>query len=198
MFMSDEYKPVGLVEVIDADTKETVYKTHNMIVKSGRTLILNSLFNGQPIDFSKFTKYLEKSNNNITIPDMTYKATQSNSDSQQDYVFGSSLLSPIINESIHTEATDQDIDTLTNLDNKDNKVIDLTKLYDKVDVDNTCMVLTFGVDLSNVTSGYSEITSIGLIYNKTANNKILFSRANINPVYMRYGRRYVVKYTIYF
>lgn len=198
MFMSDEYKPVGLVEVIDADTKETVYKTHNMIVKSGRTLILNSIFSGQPIDFRKFTKYLEKSNNNITIPDMTYKATQSNSDSQQNYVFGSSLLSPIINEPININATDQDIETLTNLDNKDNKVIDLTKLYDKVDVDNTCMVLTFGVDLSNVTSGYSEITSIGLIYNETDSDKILFSRANINPVYMRYGRRYVVKYTIYF
>lgn len=180
----EKYIPNGVVEIIDAETGEKVYETHNMIVQSGRQLILGAIFNsaGTAFDTTKFKKFLEKQNADLTTPTMSYSDISSNLLNDSD----------IINPNIKTQATDQNIDNLTSL-LESGKTIDLNKLYDKFDTNNLCMVMTFGVDFSSTSSQYSYITAVGLTYEQT-----LFSRANINPVYMRNGRKYVIRYTMYF
>lgn len=180
----EKYIPNGVVEIIDAETGEKVYETHNMIVQSGRKLILGAIFNSAETAFNttKFKKFLEKQNADLTTPTMSYSDISSNLLDDSD----------IINRTIKTQATEQNIDNLTSL-LESGKTINLNKLYDKFDINNLCMVMTFGVDFSSTSSQYSYITAVGLTYEQT-----LFSRANINPVYMRNGRKYVIRYTMYF
>mgnify|MGYP003301991246 CR=1 FL=1 len=40
----NRYTPVGKVQIVDAETNEVVYETHNMIVESGRKLINQAIF----------------------------------------------------------------------------------------------------------------------------------------------------------
>lgn len=181
----EKYIPNGVVEIIDAETGEKVYETHNMIVQSGRQLILGAIFNssGTAFNTTNFKKFLEKQNADLTTPTMSYSDISSNLLNDSD----------IINRTINTTINqDQNIDNLTSL-LESGKTIDLNKLYDKFDTNNLCMVMTFGVDFSSTSSQYSYITAVGLTYGQT-----LFSRANINPVYMRNGRKYVIRYTMYF
>ena len=43
MITQDIFKPIGLVKIYDEETGELLCETHNMIVESGRRLILKSI-----------------------------------------------------------------------------------------------------------------------------------------------------------
>lgn len=144
----EKFTPIGIVEIYDAETGELVYKTHNMIVKSGRSLILNAVFGGASLKKAKFSKFYESGsldNSVLTTADMA------------------------LPENIVSEAFN------------DNDVLDS---------DNLCMKINLEIKNSAKTV---PISAIGTSYDGK-----LFSRAAIDPVYMRPNRTYKCTYTMYF
>ena len=183
----DKLNPVGLVEIVDCESGECVYKTHNMIVDTGRQLILNALFKsgGEILKQANFIKYAEKNNQTITTPEFVYINDKVNSSNVPYSVRESNILTDgIQNTSINTT-------TAITGPNE-------TTYTDKLDAENIKIELHFKIAYEKGNATYLPITSIGLLYKKDDGTKVLFSRAAIDPVYMRYGRTYIVHYTIYF
>lgn len=166
--MNEKYTLNGVVNIIDTKTNEIVYTTHNMIVATGRELILNAVFNGTSLSLSNFKKFYETtSTTSLTKPEDTYDGKKSN--------IGDNI--------VDIDSTGTEIETKT--------------YKDEIDTTNLCMKLYLDIQSKASNTITSPITAIGLLYTN-GNSKILFSRAAIDPVYMQPNREYVVDYKIYF
>ena len=74
----EKYTPVGIVEVEDIDSGEIVYKTHNMIVASGRLALLNRVCGNGTYDLRKFYEINHRA---VTVPNMIIKKQDNYTDS---------------------------------------------------------------------------------------------------------------------
>lgn len=174
-----KYSPTGVVTIYDYDTHEKIFETHNMIVGTGRELIINAIFGNSSLDKSKFKMFYD-SNNRLTTDSLKYNY----------------LIKKDVEDKITSLAyfnTDGKLGTWTE-PYSDSEFTEFSGPVTDPDNNKYYINIDGKVELSSAFTVYG----IGLIYSKDANNNILFSRAYIDPVYLRNGRTYLVNYKIYF
>jgi len=176
----NQYSLTGLVKIYDAETNELVYETHNMIVESGRKLILKAIFNKSALDPAKFKKYYETNNEALTTPNMAYSNIQSNVSETMAAIATTSGSTVTYNQTTVTTPGSATQTTYT----------------DTVNENGICMEMHFKI--AKATNVMEPVTAIGLLYNTSGSNYTLFSRAAIDPVFMRPDRVYICHYTLYF
>lgn len=176
-----KYSPIGIVTIYDCKSHEKIFETHNMIVGTGRELIIKAIFGNSSLSSSNFKMFYD-SNNRLTTDSLKYdnliendvegKITSLayfNIDGESDGKLGTWT------EPSYSEFIDFSGPTTDN-----------NKYY--INIDGK-------VELSSAFTVYG----IGLIYyNPNTKTNTLFSRAYIDPVYLRNGRTYLVNYKIYF
>lgn len=190
------YVPQGIIQIYDIESKEKIYETHNMIVGSGRSLISNAIFCNKPIDPSKFIMFFDNYSG-PTIFSMTMDFLKTNNiikypiDNSGNEVTRLGHYREIASENGDVEYDfntyytygnqTSDIQNISAVNNEYPVKIDGIIKYDTADTNNNII-----------------ITGIGIEYKESEDSSILFSRAYIDPVYMRPGRKYLVHYTLYF
>lgn len=187
---TERYMPVGRVEIVEADTGKVVYTTHNIIVKEGRKLIINSIFNDitnnantNILDIKNFRFFYQLGSNTtmrLTSADDTYSTYEKKYN---------------INEPITNDGTSYYLYTINN-NVKSKSVINTSATDPYITMD--CEIISSAINNASTSIDYEKIVAIGLIYEKASNEKYLFSRAVIDPVYMNPNKKYIVHYTMYF
>ena len=173
-----KYSPIGVITIYDCDTHEKIFETHNMIVGTGRELIIKAIFGNSGLDSSKFKMFYD-SNNRLTTDSLKYDDLI-----KKDVENKITSLAYFNTDGKLGTWTDESYSTFTNFNSPE---IDTGNNKYYINIDGK-------VELSSAFTVYG----IGLIYNPDTNTNILFSRAYIDPVYLRNGRTYLVNYKIYF
>ena len=175
-----KYSPIGVVTIYDCETHEKIFETHNMIVGTGRELIIKAIFGNSSLASSNFKMFYD-SNNRLTTDSLKYddliKKDVENKITSLAYFNIDGKLGTWTDESYSTFT--EFSGPVTDTDNDNNKYY--------INIDGK-------VELSSAFTVYG----IGLIYSPDENTNTLFSRAYIDPVYLRNGRTYLVNYKIYF
>lgn len=176
--------PKGRIRIVDDVSGKVLVDTHNMIVESGRRLIGAAVFDPTEskdiLSPDNFTMFFESGDTLITKATMTYHDIKDN-------ILTGSVLS----------ITDKNIDAGNTCQVK----YDVTNNYyyfkKKIQPVNDYLKISYlGTLYDGSASGLSSImTSIGITADLAT---ILFSRAMINPQYLRNTHTYTVTYLFYF
>jgi hypothetical protein len=169
--MQDNFEIRGEVTLL-RDDGEVLLDKKNMIVKLGRTAVFNVFFND--------------SSNNLDKIDLSYSKSLSIVTQDTDELDGSSVIGDSL-PSLVDENNIDDADIFNGITTENG-----IGFYRKIDSDN--LKTTFYLYLINKDL---EFNNIGLFYDNDGASK-LFSRLNCEDISIEPGRKYCLKYTIYF
>lgn len=192
MINKDSFNIHSKINFYDFYTHELIYSTHNMIVGTGRSMILKAIFGGNSedaIDPTKFKIFFDD-RDSVTTESFTINTILNNG---ANHIF----LSTDTNATSIGKYMQEDENTykfvLNNSETEKNQCL-------TINTTNNEYYITINGIIEK--SNSNIIYGLGLIYGTgdTVNSSsyTLFSRAYIDPVYLRKSRKYMVEYIMYF
>jgi hypothetical protein len=192
----EKYTPSGEIIITDNSSGKVILKTHNIIVQSGRILIGQAVFAtsaSQILIPTNFHMFFEKDNNIMTTPETSLSDINSNVYTETFYTGATTTSGLSANEDI-------DVHLATWASGSGYTYLDQTK---EPVQDSTTLMYTFTRTVQ-AKSDYLKIVAIGMYYGtldstgQPSTDSTLFSRAIIDPRYLRNANTYTIKYNFYF